>query len=72
MSNVARAARITSFPTGHAASAAALAVGNCRYEPPGTAPAYRPDLSDGYPDIRVVDPGEATARTVGLPQRGNR
>jgi len=21
--------------------------GNCGYEPPGTAPAYRPDLSDG-------------------------
>jgi diacylglycerol kinase family enzyme len=31
--------------------------GNCRYEPPGTAPAYRPDLSDGYLDIRVVDAG---------------
>ena len=29
--------------------------GNCQYEPPGTAPAYRPDLSDGYLDIRVVD-----------------
>jgi len=29
--------------------------GNCGYEPPGTAPAYRPDLSDGYLDIRVVD-----------------
>jgi undecaprenyl-diphosphatase len=31
--------------------------GNCRYEPPGTAPAYRPDLCDGYLDIRVVDAG---------------
>jgi undecaprenyl-diphosphatase len=31
--------------------------GNCRYEPQGTAPAYRPDLSDGYLDIRVVDAG---------------
>jgi diacylglycerol kinase family enzyme/membrane-associated phospholipid phosphatase len=31
--------------------------GNCRYEPPGTAPAYRPDLSDGYLDIRVIDAG---------------
>jgi diacylglycerol kinase family enzyme len=31
--------------------------GNCRYEPAGTAPAYRPDLSDGYLDIRVVDAG---------------
>ena len=29
--------------------------GNCRYEPQGMAPAYRPDLSDGYLDIRVVD-----------------
>src|SRR5260221_9427212 len=31
--------------------------GNCRYEPPGTAPAYRPDLSDGCLDIRVIDAG---------------
>jgi diacylglycerol kinase family enzyme/membrane-associated phospholipid phosphatase len=31
--------------------------GNCRYEPAGTAPVYRPDLSDGYLDIRVVDAG---------------
>jgi diacylglycerol kinase family enzyme len=31
--------------------------GNCRYEPPGTAPAYRPALDDGYLDIRVVDAG---------------
>jgi diacylglycerol kinase family enzyme/membrane-associated phospholipid phosphatase len=31
--------------------------GNCGYEPPGTAPAYRPDLCDGYLDIRVVDAG---------------
>jgi undecaprenyl-diphosphatase len=31
--------------------------GNCRYEPPGMAPAYRPDLSDGYLDIRVVEAG---------------
>jgi undecaprenyl-diphosphatase len=31
--------------------------GNCRYEPAGTAPAYRPDLCDGYLDIRVVDAG---------------
>jgi diacylglycerol kinase family enzyme/membrane-associated phospholipid phosphatase len=29
--------------------------GNCRYEPQGMAPSYRPDLSDGYLDIRVVD-----------------
>jgi undecaprenyl-diphosphatase len=31
--------------------------GNCRYEPAGMVPAYRPDLSDGYLDIRVVDAG---------------
>ena len=31
--------------------------GNCRYEPAGMAPAYRPDLCDGYLDIRVVDAG---------------
>jgi diacylglycerol kinase family enzyme/membrane-associated phospholipid phosphatase len=31
--------------------------GNCRYEPVGMAPAYRPDLSDGWLDIRVVDAG---------------
>jgi diacylglycerol kinase family enzyme/membrane-associated phospholipid phosphatase len=36
--------------------------GNCRYEPQGTAPAYRPDLSDGCLDIRVVDAGRL-ART---------
>jgi undecaprenyl-diphosphatase len=31
--------------------------GNCRYEPEGTAPAYRRDLADGWLDIRVVDAG---------------
>jgi len=31
--------------------------GNSWYEPPGTAPAYRPDLSDGCLDIRVIDAG---------------
>ena len=31
--------------------------GNCRYEPPGTAPAYRPDLCDGRLDIRLVEAG---------------
>jgi diacylglycerol kinase family enzyme/membrane-associated phospholipid phosphatase len=31
--------------------------GNCRYEPPGTAPGYRPDLRDGNLDVRVVDAG---------------
>jgi diacylglycerol kinase family enzyme len=36
--------------------------GNCQYEPVGTAPAYRPNLSDGYLDVRVVDAGRL-ART---------
>jgi undecaprenyl-diphosphatase len=31
--------------------------GNCRYEPQGMAPAYRPDLSDGCLDIRLVEAG---------------
>jgi undecaprenyl-diphosphatase len=31
--------------------------GNCRYEPHGMAPAYRPDMSDGYLDVRLVDAG---------------
>lgn len=31
--------------------------GNCQYEPPGTTPAYCPDLCDGYPGIRVVGAG---------------
>ena len=30
-------------------------VGNCRYEPRGMAPAYRPHLADGCLDIRVVE-----------------
>jgi undecaprenyl-diphosphatase len=39
--------------------------GNCRYEPVGTAPAYRPNLSDGYLDIRVIEAGPlARARLV--------
>jgi hypothetical protein len=29
--------------------------GNCRYEPRGMAPAYRPHLADGCLDIRVVE-----------------
>ena len=29
--------------------------GNCRYEPQGTAPAYRPDLADGWMDVRIVE-----------------
>jgi undecaprenyl-diphosphatase len=31
--------------------------GNCRYEPAGTAPGSRPDLSDGCLDIRIIDAG---------------
>jgi undecaprenyl-diphosphatase len=31
--------------------------GNCQYEPAGMVPAYRPDLSDGCLDIRVVEAG---------------
>jgi undecaprenyl-diphosphatase len=33
----------------------AIFVGNCRYEPAGFAPAYRPGLSDGMLDVRIVD-----------------
>jgi undecaprenyl-diphosphatase len=33
----------------------AIFVGNCRYEPAGFAPAYRPDVSDGLLDVRVID-----------------
>jgi diacylglycerol kinase family enzyme/membrane-associated phospholipid phosphatase len=29
--------------------------GNCRYEPAGMAPVYRPSLSDGRLDVRIVD-----------------
>jgi len=39
-----------------------LFAGNCRYEPPGFAPSYRPDLSDGKLDIRIVDAGPPLAR----------
>ncbi len=30
-------------------------VGNCRYDPPGFAPSWRPCLADGELDIRIVD-----------------
>ena len=40
-----------------------LFAGNCRYEPSGAAPAYRPDLADGTLDIRVVDGSQPLART---------
>jgi undecaprenyl-diphosphatase len=33
----------------------AIFVGNCRYEPAGFAPAYRPDVDDGLLDVRVID-----------------
>jgi diacylglycerol kinase family enzyme/membrane-associated phospholipid phosphatase len=39
-----------------------LFAGNCRYEPPGAAPAYRPDLADGTLDIRLVDGSQPLAR----------
>jgi undecaprenyl-diphosphatase len=40
--------------------------GNCGYEPQGTAPAYRPDMSDGYLDIRIVEAGFlARCRLIG-------
>jgi diacylglycerol kinase family enzyme/membrane-associated phospholipid phosphatase len=40
-----------------------LFAGNCRYEPSGAAPTYRPDLADGTLDIRVVDGSQPLART---------
>ena len=40
-----------------------LFAGNCRYEPLGFAPSYRPDLSDGKLDIRMVDARPPLART---------
>ncbi|MEN3315086.1 MAG: hypothetical protein V7605_1320 [Acidimicrobiaceae bacterium] len=30
-------------------------IGNCRYDPPGFAPSWRPCLDDGQLDIRIVD-----------------
>jgi undecaprenyl-diphosphatase len=40
-----------------------LFAGNCRYEPSGAAPAYRPDLADGTLDVRMVDGSQPMART---------
>jgi diacylglycerol kinase family enzyme/membrane-associated phospholipid phosphatase len=40
-----------------------LFAGNCRYEPSGAAPAYRPDLADGTLDVRLVDGTQPLART---------
>lgn len=37
-------------------------VGNCRYEPPGFAPSWRPRLDDGALDVRVVDAAAPWAR----------
>ncbi|HEU5384713.1 MAG TPA: phosphatase PAP2 family protein [Streptosporangiaceae bacterium] len=39
-----------------------LFAGNCRYEPEGAAPSYRPDLRDGQLDIRMVDGSQPLAR----------
>ena len=39
-----------------------LFAGNCCYEPAGAAPSYRPDLSDGKLDIRMVDGSQPLAR----------
>src|SRR5262249_24662243 len=40
-----------------------LFAGNCRYEPSGAAPGYRPDLADGTLDVRLVDGSAPLART---------
>jgi diacylglycerol kinase family enzyme/membrane-associated phospholipid phosphatase len=39
-----------------------LFAGNCRYEPEGEAPSYRPDLADGQLDLRLVDGQQPLAR----------
>jgi undecaprenyl-diphosphatase len=39
-----------------------LFAGNCRYEPEGAAPSYRPDLRDGQLDIRMIDGSQPLAR----------
>jgi len=38
-------------------------VGNCRYGPPGLAPAWREELDDGLLDVRLVHGGPRHART---------
>lgn len=40
-----------------------LFAGNCRYEPSGAAPGYRPDLADGVLDVRMIDGTQPLART---------
>ncbi len=37
-------------------------VGNCRHEPPGFAPSWRPRLNDGLLDVRLVDAAPHWAR----------
>lgn len=39
-----------------------LFAGNCRYEPAGLAPSYRPRLADGDLDVRIVDADRPLAR----------
>lgn len=39
-----------------------LFAGNCRYEPEGAAPSYRPDLCDGQLDVRLIDGRQPLAR----------
>jgi undecaprenyl-diphosphatase len=39
-----------------------LFAGNCRYEPAGAAPSYRPNLRDGQLDVRLVDGSRPLAR----------
>jgi undecaprenyl-diphosphatase len=38
-------------------------IGNCAYDPPGLAPAWREDLDDGLLDVRLVHGGPRYART---------
>lgn len=40
-----------------------LFIGNCRYEPRGAAPSYRPDLADGLLDVRLIDGRHPFARS---------
>src|SRR4051794_35809958 len=37
-------------------------IGNCRHEPPGFAPSWRPDLDDGLLDVRVLSGDHPLAR----------
>ena len=47
---------------GHRRRVWLLFAGNCRYEPQGAAPSYRPDLSDSQLDIRMIDGSRPLAR----------